>query len=430
MDTSSSFQEFVEWYECSSKLVNFTNLHIDDLPFILLDSNARDLFEKIQYLYFSSPKEKRKKYNFTVLLEMIISSQTDPHATGKESMIDIAIMLLENGVELFHSSYIGNLISGNNLHYIEKLKKLVNLLTKTDARLFISNYMYIGDVERVKNYMNESKKCCFDLLNAIVYADNIDLLKLALPLYKSENHHEFITKKLYQIYLSFNIENNRSIDQFAFLLNEFYEDSRNNLLENMKDCQKTMIDLLTYTNWFYFDDTKKLDLILSKKPNIFISFAPKSSNHNYSYYEEPNKLLRNIAISSNIRLLKKIINSGYDIKKILRTPYCFGDTFLFTNIRLGRDPEFLEYILNLDSDIVNEKDGYGNTPLMVAINKFGKPTEIIEILIKYGADPYITCNSGKNSFDFAKKTRYEEEIVEMLECLGGAHVKAAFSNNY
>ncbi len=51
---------------------------------------------------------------------------------------------------------------------------------------------------------------------------------------------------------------------------------------------------------------------------------------------------------------------------------------------------------------VNIRNKYGNTPLWTAtFNSKGKYLSIVEVMIKFGADPYIKNNNGKAPIDLA-----------------------------
>ena len=63
---------------------------------------------------------------------------------------------------------------------------------------------------------------------------------------------------------------------------------------------------------------------------------------------------------------------------------------------------------------INIQDRWGNTPLWYAIYNGKGNYELVELFIKYGADPEIKNKVGKSSVDFAKDIN-NKDLILMLE---------------
>jgi ankyrin repeat protein len=73
-------------------------------------------------------------------------------------------------------------------------------------------------------------------------------------------------------------------------------------------------------------------------------------------------------------------------------------TPLITAIYFGKD-DIVAQLISRGAD-VNESDG-NDTPLIWAINQWPTNTDLVQLLIRHGADPHITNYSGENAFDVA-----------------------------
>jgi len=88
-----------------------------------------------------------------------------------------------------------------------------------------------------------------------------------------------------------------------------------------------------------------------------------------------------------------------------------GQTILHL-LAINYDKKILEKALEKGVN-VNLQDIYGNEALWTAVfndKGFGKRIEMIQLLIKYGANPYHSNNAGKSPIEFAKTAGYPDVI--------------------
>ena len=80
------------------------------------------------------------------------------------------------------------------------------------------------------------------------------------------------------------------------------------------------------------------------------------------------------------------------------------------------DPEEVVYILLNQGASPNVKNDKGETPLHLACRPSMRNPEIVKLLVKYGADPWIRTNEGKLVAELLAddNDRYSREIREVI----------------
>jgi ankyrin repeat protein len=110
----------------------------------------------------------------------------------------------------------------------------------------------------------------------------------------------------------------------------------------------------------------------------------------------------NTAIAlDDLQMVKLLINSGADFKGFFSIVGYYGNT------------QMAEYFLQKGID-VNEQAVTGETALMSAIN--GNKIEMIEYLLKNGANPLLKTKNGKTALDFAEKNG-NTRIIQILKAV-------------
>lgn len=117
-----------------------------------------------------------------------------------------------------------------------------------------------------------------------------------------------------------------------------------------------------------------------------------------------------LVYNKNIEVIKELINAGSNTSIKSNA----GLTALHAAAQ-GTTPEILQYLLELNcfADI-NIADNYGHTPIMIAAQR-NSDTDILEILIKNGADISARNNMGVSVLHFAALNEHEEIIKYILE---------------
>lgn len=344
--------------------------------------------EKVEFLLQKGVNPNIYIDKKTTLLDSTLKKlSNDFYKKRHKEQIKLAILLLKYGANVYEDTF--GLFSHANSENMDLFKELEFYLFSKGVEISITDHVYIGNKETVLKYIHNGGDITMSLVNAVCAVDDNEILKLCLP------HIVFPLFKQMQK----NIDENRSVEQLDLLCNKHKEKFEMIFAMYPLAC---------------CDDLSKMDVFLSKKPNIF-------HGHNY--------LLMSIADNGNLAMLKKIINCGaYDKDEVLNAQDKVGNTLLIRHILRSREsPEFVEYVLSIYEDI-DAMCKKGHTALMTAVKLNRKSTKIIELLIEYGADPNKKSANSFSAIDYAKKYPNNTKTIEILEQVnGGKHVKAAFS---
>ena len=115
-----------------------------------------------------------------------------------------------------------------------------------------------------------------------------------------------------------------------------------------------------------------------------------------------------LMLTKDTAILQELINAGADINNQNK-----GENLLFAAIEQN-NIEMLEYLLSKGLD-VNATNLAGETPLIQAVlfSEIHENTDIIKMLLKYGADKTIQNNQGLTASDYA--FRLNHEIQNLLK---------------
>lgn len=134
---------------------------------------------------------------------------------------------------------------------------------------------------------------------------------------------------------------------------------------------------------------------------------------------------------SDEKVLKILLENGSNIDDANNS----GVTALLStimNAHYGNMQDKMEFLLNNGANInlisFDKESGYGWTPLVLAIRFLGKKTteEIIELLLKYGADVNIKSSSNKSPLYFAAKKENKKIVKLILDY--GADIKTIYKD--
>ena len=92
-----------------------------------------------------------------------------------------------------------------------------------------------------------------------------------------------------------------------------------------------------------------------------------------------------------------------------------GNTPLHIAVSESVDSEILEYLLK-EGYSADRRNSEGTTPLLLAVKKGN--TEVTEIFLRRGADPFITNNSGENAVSYAIKEN--QNILQTIAMIAGS----------
>jgi tankyrase len=115
---------------------------------------------------------------------------------------------------------------------------------------------------------------------------------------------------------------------------------------------------------------------------------------------------RNVAPKSQRAAIKALLKAGADIQETDKN----GVTPLHHAVRF-RSPAAVETLLHFGAKVNHTCKRSGSTPLHRAVTSTGAPStsgknnearQIIEILLRYGADPAIKNKSGKTPADYVR----------------------------
>lgn len=120
----------------------------------------------------------------------------------------------------------------------------------------------------------------------------------------------------------------------------------------------------------------------------------------------------------NFTLAKILLNHGVDITN--RDNY--GFTALLIAVNHECDISLIEQLIQAGSDL-DHQDPRGRTPLFHAVSN--NSMEIIKVLLQHGADPNIIDDDGYSSLDIAERNRdHAFEIFELIQSyINGPEIK-------
>jgi ankyrin repeat protein len=172
------------------------------------------------------------------------------------------------------------------------------------------------------------------------------------------------------------------------------------------------------------DKRGRTALICAASTIIHIYVSPEVSVNEAPNFDETVRLLVNAGIDINAKdsagetalmnLLsnntesalpyKTLLDAGADVNIANKD----GDTIVTELIIRGiKNMDILKILLDAGAP-VNAQNNDGLTPLMIAARESGRRgniyCNIVELLIKAGADPYILSKEGKTALDYADKT--------------------------
>lgn len=115
----------------------------------------------------------------------------------------------------------------------------------------------------------------------------------------------------------------------------------------------------------------------------------------------------NIEISGNVLLFKAIESGNARIVNLVLFETCLADRF---NSIMEKDTIVKRVFYNRAN--VNSVNEFSSTPLHLAAE--AKNTEMVEVLLGFGANPNQTDANGRTTLHIAAKTNNEDIVEELL----------------
>ena len=322
-----------------------------------------------------------KKYNEKYLIEEI--NYKNGQKNGSDTIYNedggqiIAIYAndMKNGTYTVYDS-AKNIIGQEN--YINGKKNGLSFVYNSNGKITSNEYFKNGNQEGISRYFDENG----NLKNVRYYVNNIQMADIEV----SEN---MILNDIYQKYLSGHLNNYTTNKNFWYQilwlgLNTNSEDIFRELGDAMKmyGGQIAEIDMYKQQNQFKYEENNRV---------LFLGMTPLT-------------YLINMGADDNI-LRKFAIN-----KEVVEAKDERGFTALQEAVRLNNS-DVVKFLLQNDADTQKNYED-GNTILLYALQENVQP-EIIETLIKYGADVNKQNDSGVSPLQLAIK-KNDKEIIEIL----------------
>lgn len=155
-----------------------------------------------------------------------------------------------------------------------------------------------------------------------------------------------------------------------------------------------------------YQDEESVDLLLKNRANV---------NIKVNYYGST--LLHIAAYGGDIKIIELLIKAKININARERK---FGNTALITAFISNNSCEVIEFLLKHGAD-PNIKDIDGNTALIIAIKQCNyndeilNYTKIIRTLIFHGADMTICDSDGKNFIELTENEEFKENLHKIVE---------------
>jgi uncharacterized protein len=119
-------------------------------------------------------------------------------------------------------------------------------------------------------------------------------------------------------------------------------------------------------------------------------------------------MLHKAIAAKKFDIANDLVNRGIDVNIVNNEGQSVGHYLsYYPNLLFSK--KILDKGLN-----INIQDRWGNTPLWYAIYNGKGNYELVELFVKYGADPEIKNKAGKSSVDFAKSIN-NDGLILMLK---------------
>ena len=118
------------------------------------------------------------------------------------------------------------------------------------------------------------------------------------------------------------------------------------------------------------------------------------------HFDEGIPPLHAAALKGDLRSFQKLIDGGADLKVV------YNGISVLHNAAQGSNSEIVQLLFERGRDVidVNETDGFGNTPLMLAVRSAKLPN-VVQMLLKYGADVKKKNRKNRDALYYALKLR-------------------------
>ena len=290
--------------------------------------------------------------------------------------IDYFILFIEGGLD------INRLI--NNTNYITIL-------------MYALKYSRINIIKQILSYpsININSvdiKGNTALFYAVKYNNNNEVIKLLLS-YNNINVN--IIDKKENTVLILAVSNNNTNTTKELLSHKTINP---NLINNINILGETalLVALVNNDNTNNNNDMINLLFLYGAKLNLQIVSSKINIISSSSYNVILNKLVKNIIINSNIDMVKKFIDNGFDINYMIHNNTLLMYAFEYSNI------DMIKLLLSYPSININTIDNNGNTALLYAI--INNNIEVVKQLLLY---PSINVNIINN----------ENNTVLILACI-------------
>lgn len=196
------------------------------------------------------------------------------------------------------------------------------------------------------------------------------------------------------------------------------------LIPACTDIEKTFIYLLQTTKY-----SEHIEFLINKgvnlnsadimvaahnpNPNIISTLVKYGANPNYITKKGVTVLMSAVTNNSNTKVIETLINLGADVNadSDYSTALIYAvNRRLYPNSKFTKTSklEVIKMLLDAGAN-VNAVDKYGNSAVVYAVKI--ENIDIINLLLSYGADPFLCNEMGQNAQSFTKNTK----IISILK---------------